>query len=131
MVLELDAPSDLLQYLLSQGGTMNAHGVLQLPLAMGNGFLRMIQPYPGISILMQQFELNEELTIKRLDSKEENQVVIFSFRNVGTKNRPHGFQLPSVQVSTSNMALDIHVPAKQHIHNLIIGIELLALRKIL
>lgn len=140
MILEVNEPSDLLQYILKLGGGFDEKEFLNLPESLGKGYLRFINPFEGISLLVQQFELNEELFIKRLENKEEDHVLIFSFRNILIENLTPSSKekkitklmlLPSVQVSTSDMALDIKVQANTLICNIIIGIEIDYLKKML
>lgn len=139
MILEIDEPSDMHTYLINLGGHMDDQGLLHFPSTMGTGYMRLINPFPGIALLVQSFELNEELLIKRLKGRAEDKVLIFSFRNVSplqaelasAKDTLHVKTWPSVQVSTSDMALDIHVPAFYPVTNLIIGVEIDYLKKIL
>jgi len=138
MILEADEPSDLLVYILSKGGTIDDQGILRLPETMGTGYLRLITPFPGLSLLVQDFELYEELLIKRLENKgPEGQALIFSFRNIlpakadSLSTKVGMSTWSSVQVSTSEMAMDIPVPAFNPIKNLIIGVNIEYLRKIL
>lgn len=131
---------DLLKYIKQQGGTEDETGLILLPESLGKGYIQLVRPIPGLAVMLQQYKLKEELTIKRQPDQSRNHALIFSFRNVlmDTGNlRKHLNEispfntLPSVQVSSFHMGMNIFIPAEVTISSIIIGIDIDFLRHLL
>lgn len=140
MVSETNEAVDLLRLIEAHGGSADANGWIHLPADLGTGYVRFITPLPGLTLMLQHYELNKALAIKRGENKFRNDTLIFSFRNIRAGDafsqkppdgKPAWDRLPSVQVSTSDIALEIHVPARIKTSNLIIGIETGILKRLL
>ncbi len=128
--------TNLPEYIHQMGGSMDKSGYLRFPESLGTGYLKIIEPFPKMSIMLQQYKLQENLLIRRSKNSEENSSLIFSFRNVilneAIETNKSSFKfMPSVQVSTSNVALDIEVEAKSETNNIIISIQIDFLRQLL
>lgn len=128
--------NNLPEYIKKSGGTTDKNGYLKFPESLGTGYLKMIKPLPQLSIMLQHYELKKSIFIKRSKQNDSKGTLIFSFRNVitGKGNAPQksSFKfMPAVQVSTSDMALDIEVPNLFETSNIIIGIEVDFLQQLL
>lgn len=128
--------SNFFEYVQQLGGTTDREGKLNIPANMGKGYLKRIRLSPQLSIVLQQFEVNKPIKIRRKEKPGNKNTLIFSFRNV-LNNKP-GNQLkspvgswPSVQVSTFDVGIDINLPANLLINNLIIGIDISLLKEML
>lgn len=127
--------SNLPEYLKKLGGTVDESGMLHFPESLGNGYLKIIKPSQHISIMLQHYEVHKSLIIKRNKNTDRN-ALIFSFRNVmavnGSPQKKSFYKfLPSVQVSTPDVTLDIEVPAHFKTSNIIIGVETDFLKQLL
>ncbi|WP_048510578.1 helix-turn-helix domain-containing protein [Chryseobacterium sp. FH2] len=116
------------EYIKNSGGSMDENSFLQFPESLGTGYLKIIKPLPQLSIMLQHYELKKRLVIKRSKHEFSKSILIFSFRNVimGKRNTQQKLSfsyMPSVQVSTSDMTLDIEVPGLFETSNIIVGIE--------
>ncbi|WP_045497598.1 helix-turn-helix domain-containing protein [Chryseobacterium sp. StRB126] len=128
--------NNLPEYIKKSGGLTDKNGYLNFPESLGTGYLKMIAPLPQLSIMLQHYELKKSLFIKRSKHNDSKSVLIFSFRNVitGKQNtqKKSSFKfMPSVQVSTADVALDIEVPNLFETSNIIIRIEANFLRQLL
>lgn len=124
-VIEID---NLLDYLYQQGGVVNAAGVLVLPSSLGNGFIKLIKPSPHIRLMLQQYELHHNLMVKRKPNSEPINTVLFSFRNVLADQRSDYPKTlvktwSSVQISSSDVSLDIAVAAHVPTSNILIQVD--------
>ena len=120
--------TDFLQHIKKLGGSTNKAGRLNLPGKLGTGYLQRIQLSPRLGIMLQQFVLHERMIVKREEKPGEGDTLIFSFRNVlpdrqGTALKPDARLLPSVQVSTFDVGVDLDIPAHTPINNLVVGIR--------
>jgi AraC-like DNA-binding protein len=120
--------NNLPEYIKKSGGSTDKDGYLKFPESLGTGYVKIIKPLPQLSIMLQHYELKKSFVIKRSKHNDSKSTLIFSFRNVITGKRnsqkKSSFRfMPSVQVSTSDIALDIEVPDLFETNNIIIGIE--------
>lgn len=128
--------NNLPEYIKKSGGKTDKNGYLKFPESLGRGYLKMIKPLPQLSIMLQHYELKKSLFIKRSKQNNNKDSLIFSFRNVITGKRNNqkksSFKfMPAVQVSTSDVALDIEVPNLFETSNIIISIEIEFLQQLL
>ena len=132
--------SDLIGYIKKKGGAVDSDGTMHLPKTIGTGYLKRIRPVSELTLMLQHYELSKPLKIIRGTNKNATNALIFSFRNVLSKSA--GFEkqadrksffkrLPSVQVSTTNIVLDIDVPAHFQTSNIIIGVDIKFLEQLL
>ena len=85
---------------------------------IGTGYIQKIDLGPLLHIMISQYELKNEMVLKRPKVAEEyggKKIITFSFRNVK--------QLPSVMVSSADMDLEIFTPANIPTSNIIITIH--------
>jgi AraC-like DNA-binding protein len=123
------------RYIKKQGGSMDSRGYLQLPESLGVGYVIKVKPLPPLTIMLQHYKLKKNITIKRSNNIKQD-TLLFSFRNVISKNSTASSKfniksLPSVQISTSDVVLDIKIPPHFEVSNIIIAVELDYLREIL
>ena len=110
-------------------------GLFVLPEAVGDGFIRTAFLGP-LSILIQQYELKSDFLLKRkgADTIIASQEITFSFRNI-MKYAGHQEKLlrliPSVQVCSAEMDLEIFVPAGSPVNALIISVQAEFLKQLL
>lgn len=128
--------NNLPEYIKKSGGKTDANGYLKFPESLGTGYLKMIKPVPQLSIMLQHYELKKSLFIKRIKKNDSKDTLIFSFRNVVTSKRnaqkKSSFKfMPAVQISSSDMTLDIEVPNLFETSNIIISIEAEFLQQLL
>lgn len=127
---------NLIEYVKISGGILDEAGYLRFPENLGSGYLKIIKPSQEITIMLQQYELKNSLVIKRSKHSDTNDTLIFSFRNILTMHRHKQNKIsanlfPSVQVSTSDIALKIQVPAFFETSNIVVGIKTDFLRQLL
>lgn len=116
------------EFIRLSGGSEDQNGYLHFPESIGRGYLKIVKPFPQLSIMLQHYELKESFIIKRNKQIGKKNTLTFSFRNVifdpqyNIQNSSFRF-LPSVQISTSDMELDIEVSNAVKTSNIIIGVE--------
>lgn len=128
--------SNFVEYIKKLGGTAGKNGRLNFPESLGNGYLRVVRLTPQLSIMIQHFKVNKTMTVRRKDTSDNKDTLIFSFRNILNHQTTIALKsdfslLPSVQVSTFDVGVDINIPADAEITNLIIGIDIDFLKELL
>ncbi|MFZ4860775.1 helix-turn-helix transcriptional regulator [Sphingobacterium sp. Mn56C] len=132
MILNTEVPNDFITQLTLQGGKADENGRVTFPENIGRGYVKLVNTIPGLSILVQQFEVFEPFLIKRLKHEAPGNTLIFSFRNLDVNSSMASMaRWPAVQVSTSDMAMDIQVAPHRFISNIILGIDINWLKPIL
>ncbi len=115
------------KYISEHGGVKDQKDCLILPDDLGKGYIKILRLAPQLTIMLQHYELEKNIIIKRKNDRIEKDTLLFSFRNIiGKKSVSKQFHwktLPSVQISSSDVVFDIKVPANTEISNIIIGIQ--------
>ena len=112
-------------------------GRLILPATFGNGYIKEFNLGPFLKMMVHQYELEEDVTLKRMATREGNGTITFSFRNVLNPaddrkgSTPNSKVMPSVQVSSGDIDLDMFFPAKAKINTIIIGTQVSFLRDLM
>ena len=114
-------------------GSNVENGILILPETLGKGYMRGIQLGPFMGMMIHQYELAVDVTGRRSAESSGRDVITFSFRNVflqqndGSDKRHDtgqtGKLLPSVQVSSGDIDLDMFFPAQSKINTIIVNIH--------
>ena len=96
-------------------------GVLVLPEAIGEGYIKTRLFGPALKMMILQYELNEDFTLKRKGfvADSSNEEITFSFRNIG--QGIHSKR--AVQVSSPGIDLEIFTPANTKINTIIISVN--------
>lgn len=124
------------EYVRKSGGSIDEKGYLNLPESLGNGYLKIRKPLPQLTIMFQHYELNKSHIIKRDKDISNNNTLLFSFRNllkgnVNSASKNDFKYFPSVQISTSDVVMDIKIPSCLCISNIIIEVEMDFLQQLL
>lgn len=88
------------------------NGALTLPLRIGTGYVKALEPNRGLTILLFRVQLQEELIIRRQTAPQPNNVLILTFYNLPLpdarpQDRPESTAwLPSVQITSNDLAFD-------------------------
>lgn len=93
-------------------------GKLVFPETFGKGYMKFFDLGPHIKMMINQAELNEAMILRKKVAEVRRNEVIFSFRNVfpGADHR----SLPAVQVSSSDIDVEISIPAGTKINTIMI-----------
>jgi AraC-like DNA-binding protein len=110
-------------------GAVIENGKFILPETYGTGYLKCYDFGPLMSIMVNQCKLKEDLTLRRKGAMQGKNEITFSFRNIF----PGGDVrlLPSVQVSSSDIDLEIFVPAGTQINTILIHVHVGLLKKLI
>jgi len=94
------------------------NGKLVFPETFGKGYMKFFDLGPLIKMMINQAELKEDLILRKKDAEQGRNEIIFSFRNVF----PTGDTklLPAVQVSSSDIDIEISIPAGTKINTVLI-----------
>lgn len=127
-IMHPDSPlegSNLFQFLGKELGQHNKNGRIDLPSNIGEGYFKRIIISGKMNIVKIQFILNSEEIGHRKTMLGYQEYITFSFRNL--PSFPDKFpvsSIPYIQVSSSNMELNVNLPAQTQINNIIIGIKI-------
>lgn len=101
-------------------GTSMIEGVIVLPDTFGEGTIKSYRFGP-IRMMVSQCMLNEDIILKRTGAEQGKDEITFSFRNLFS--RQSGGLLPSVQVSSSDIDLEISICAGTVISNILLTVH--------
>ena len=114
-------------------GSKMEKGLLKLPENFGKGFIKYFDLGLLLKMSILQYELKEDMTIKRAGASTGNNEITFSFRNVFREHSEvkksilhagkNAALLPSVQVSSSDIELEIFTPANTKINTILITVH--------
>jgi len=119
----------LLKVLSAATGSKVVNGKLILPENLGKGHIKFIELGPLMRMTIHQCEFKEDLSLNRIGSLLEKNEITFSFRNVFSEEDFR--QLPSVQVSSSDMDVEIFIPAETKINVILINMHVDLLKDLL
>ncbi|GAB3806540.1 hypothetical protein GCM10028819_42090 [Spirosoma humi] len=91
-----------------------------IPAHIGVGYIKRISLGSSIELMIQQYEVVADVTLERLAAADQQDRIVFSFRNIFSQppdrtDSPATTQrnaLPSVQISSGNLELDFFFPPK-------------------
>lgn len=131
MIFESDSASGigLIAALSELTGSEIKNGQLILPDNFGKGYMKFFDLGPSIKMMLNQSELKEDILLKKNGTQQDKNEITFSFRNVFPGQ--HGRIFPSVQVSSSDIDLEIFIPAGTAINTILIIIHIDLLKDLL
>ncbi|RAJ26356.1 helix-turn-helix domain-containing protein [Pedobacter cryoconitis] len=93
-------------------------GKVTFPETFGKGYMKFFDLGPLIKMMVNQSQLKEELVLRRKGSELKRNEIIFSFRNIF----PTGDSrlMPAVQVSSSDIDIEISIPAGTKINTIMV-----------
>jgi AraC-like DNA-binding protein len=117
------------------------NGMLILPKTFGEGYIKEYNLGPFLKMMIHQYELAEDVMLKRVAAQEGKGTITFSFRNAVSQanekkdnslvSAQNSKLLPSVQVSSGDVDLDFFYPAKTKINAIIIATQVNLLRSLM
>lgn len=122
----------LFNYLKEEMKRQPKFGRVDLPTNIGKGYVRKVGLYDKMNMLIVQCILKTDEKGSRNTTPNNEEYISFSFRNLHniTGKLPSSL-LPYIQISSSNMELDLFLPAKVQINNIIIGVKIDYLKELL
>ena len=121
---------DILPGGASPSGTGDAS--MAFPEGFGLGTVQRFTLSPSLLVMLHQYTLTRDVRLRRRAERGDQSIVTFSFRNiirpVGGPTATLGLlqpvgPLPTVQVSSGDIDLDLYFPAHTRIDTIIIGID--------
>ena len=114
-------------------GTTDAR--LPFPSALGVGTMQRFTLSDSLVVMLHQYTLTADVRLRRRAEAGDEPVITFSFRNVlRPAAQPADTQpqrlLPSVQVNSSDIDLDVSFPAGTQINTVIIGMHVALLAQL-
>lgn len=88
---------------------------------VGTGYIRFLQLSPLIRLMITQSEFNEDLLLKKNGLPETEKKIVFSFRNIFHTSDAR--LLPCVQISSSDIDVEVFIPAKTKINTILIIVD--------
>ena len=136
MILELNSPhlSGLLPAIAAATGSVIADGRINIAEKFGKGYIKEIVVNPQLWMLIRQYELKEELIVRRGPVTDGNNTIILAFHNLYRDTGElynHTRSLPSVQIATAGMDYEDFFPSNTKVNTLIILIHVNFLRDLL
>ncbi|PTS93821.1 hypothetical protein DBR11_24570 [Pedobacter sp. HMWF019] len=119
----------LLKVLSAVAGSKMVDGKLMLPENIGQGYVRSIELGPLMRMTIHRCEFKEDLSLNRIGSLQEKNEITFSFRNVFSENDSR--LMPSVQVSSSDMDVEVFIAAGTKINVILISVHVDLLKNLL
>ncbi len=124
--------SKLFEFLTDHFNHFPSIGKVELPSEIGSGYIYKIGLFEKMTLLIVQCTLNENETGSRNTAPVNQEYVSFSCRNILPILEKSDLAIfPYVQLSSSNIELDILLPAGIKINNLIIGVKVEYLKELL
>ncbi|MGQ7946915.1 helix-turn-helix domain-containing protein [Flavobacterium sp. WC2509] len=117
--------------------TVDDSGRVIIPKQFGKGFLQRFKFNSSLRMMIQDYELKEDLLIKRTIEENITGVVIFKFHNIFLRNIENKDSLThmklrqSVQLFSGNINGDQFYPSKTLFNSIVIGIEIAYLKELL
>jgi len=107
--------------------------VLELPEVFGKGYLKNLDLGPRMNMMVQQYVLKKDITIKKNNTKNGKDLITFSFRNLLQPEEQSLATrlLPSVQVSSGDLDFEVFTPAGKMMNTIIITVHLDLLKDLL
>lgn len=136
MILEFNSPnlSGLLPAIAAATGSVMENDTINLAAKFGKGYIKSIIVNPQLWMLIRQYELKEELIVKRGPVTDGNNTIILAFHNL-YRNTDELYNqtgsLPSVQIATAGMDYEDYFPSNTKVNTLIILIHVNFLRDLL
>ncbi|WP_138476894.1 helix-turn-helix transcriptional regulator [Dyadobacter bucti] len=119
-------------------GSKIENGILRLPEKLGRGHIKAMDLDPMIRMIVVNFVLKEDLTLKRISAGHSSGGISMTFHNIFHGNRQRGGTsiqdsglLPSVQVTSADIAFETFFPAHTEINTIIIAVDIDFLRSLL
>jgi len=106
---------------LAEGGQV-AGNAIQLPPSLGRGFVRFVEPEPGLKIAIHHYVLAREITVKRVAGDAQSETLLISFNAFDPAPGAATWHLSSVHISSSDVGATFTLPAQTTIF--IIGFAL-------
>lgn len=137
--LETSPSKGLVELLADMTGSQMTDSLFHLPKNFGEGYIKRFKLEPHFDIMIHDYELADEVTLKRTATFKGSNKITFSFRNAFNRMSKHtatdvhksGRTLSSVQVSSGDVELDFFYPAKTHINTLLITVDASALTNLI
>ncbi|HWZ23252.1 MAG TPA: AraC family transcriptional regulator [Cytophagaceae bacterium] len=141
MIFE-SAPSNEMGFLVAAlakyKGSEMKDGLLKLPEAIGKGYIKSVD-LGLLKIMVHQYELKKDVTLKKTGVNAGENLITFSFRNVfytkvkknSSNKLQHRRLLPSVLLSSGDIDLEIFTPAGTEINAIIITVHIDLLKDLL
>ncbi|MGN6180873.1 MAG: hypothetical protein ACTHNW_16950, partial [Mucilaginibacter sp.] len=136
MIVEFNStsPFGLLPAIASVTGTVIENGRIEIRPPLGTGYIKAIVINQRLMMLIRQYELAEELIVKRGPLNDGANIIILAFHNLHRNSSQvdtAGFLLPSVQISTAELDYEDFFPSDSKVNTLIILIQLEMLKELL
>lgn len=131
---------DFLTSFGQQFGIPVQNDTLEIPPGMGTGAIRRVDLGPAFKLLIHQYTLNEEFTLKRLPSAQPYDLIsiIFHVNDIPARLSTPGRDLPlsrttefAVQIASADLDSTIHFPAHVPINYAVVGLSSVTLRQLL
>lgn len=116
-----ESGTGLMERLAAHTGSEFKNGLIVLPESFGKGYIKYYDLGPSLKMMVNQSILHEDMNLKRANPQQGKNEVTFSFRNVFAQQ--YSGLLPSVQVSSSNIDLEVFIPAGTPIHTILITVH--------
>lgn len=108
-------------------GSEVKNGLLLIPENKGKGYLRGFRLDNSISMIVSNYEFNEDLLAKRLGSRSSLNRILFSFNSIfpdtNTKIKSSINDLPSIQVFKGKLNIETFYPNKTKFKSIDIAID--------
>ena len=108
-------------------GSEVVNGMLTIPEDKGNGYLRGFRLDNSISMIVSNYEFNDDLFTKRFGSENSLKRILFSFNSIfpdpNSKIKNAKNDLPSLQVFKGKLNIETFYPNKTKFKSIFIGID--------
>lgn len=136
MILEFESPNPfgILAAIAAATGTVVDDGTINIPAEFGKGFIKSIVVNQQLMLLIRQYELKEELIVKRGLTDDGDNLIIMAFHNLYRTPdmlRNNTFSMPSVQITTAGTDYEDFFPSNSHVNTFIILIHISLLKDLL
>jgi len=122
MRLDSNSPAGmgLMEALAKRTGARIRNGTLALPPGFGAGYFKSYDLGRLLKMTVCQYELKKDLTITRQGTDSGKDIITFSFRNLFQGRSYPVRLLPSVQVSSGTLDIEVHTPAGVKMNTILI-----------
>lgn len=126
-----------------QKNDIPVHGdALQLPPALGEGYIRRMELDSGLKLVVHHYTLHEEFVLRRLPAQTPSEVVSVIFHSneepasLTTNGQPEQVGLArttqfAIQISSYDLASEIRFPAHSAIDFIVVGVSVDRLKSLL
>lgn len=117
--------------------TIDATGKIIIPAPFGKGYLQRFKFNSSLRMMIRDYELKEDLLVKRTTLQNDAAIVIFMFHNLFSSDSENHNSVtnsklrPSVQVFSGNIDAEMFFPSKTLFNSIVIGIEISYLKELL